>query len=134
SLEALLEVSDAITVHLRLVPETRDLINYEHFKLMKNNAVLINTSRGAIINEIDLIKALENKEIRAVGLDVFEEEPLPENHPLKSFPNVILTPHIGWKTSNTFDNFINESVKNIESFFLDGKPRNILNEEVLKRK
>ena len=92
-LDLLLQKSDIISIHLNLTDETNRLFDYNTFKKMKKNAILINASRGEIINEADLIKALDGKLIRGVGLDVFEYEPY--NGPLVNYDNVILTPHIG---------------------------------------
>ena len=92
-LDLLLQKSDIVSIHLNLTDETNRLFDYNTFKKMKKNAILINASRGEIINEADLIKALDEKLIRGVGLDVFEYEPY--NGPLVNYDNVILTPHIG---------------------------------------
>ena len=92
-LDLLLQKSDIVSLHLNLTDETNRLFNYNTFKKMKKNAILINASRGEIINEADLIKALDEKLIQGVGLDVFENEPY--NGPLVNYDNVILTPHIG---------------------------------------
>ena len=92
-LDLLLQKSDIISIHLNLTDETNRLFDYNTFKKMKKNAILINASRGEIINEADLIKALDAKLIQGVGLDVFENEPY--NGPLVNYDNVILTPHIG---------------------------------------
>lgn len=92
-LDLLLQKSDIVSIHLNLTDETNRLFNYNTFKKMKKNAILINASRGEIINEADLIKALDAKLIQGVGLDVFENEPY--NGPLVNYDNVILTPHIG---------------------------------------
>ncbi|NJE26851.1 3-phosphoglycerate dehydrogenase [Thermococcus sp. MV5] len=97
-LEYLLKNSDVITIHVPLLESTYHLINEEKLKLMKPTAVLINTSRGPIIDTNALVKALEEGWIAGAGLDVFEEEPLPKDHPLTKFDNVVLTPHIGAST------------------------------------
>ncbi|USG99490.1 D-2-hydroxyacid dehydrogenase [Thermococcus argininiproducens] len=97
-LEYLLKNSDVITIHVPLLESTYHLINEEKLKLMKPTAVLINTSRGPIIDTNALVKALEEGWIAGAGLDVFEEEPLPKDHPLTRFDNVVLTPHIGAST------------------------------------
>jgi D-3-phosphoglycerate dehydrogenase len=89
----LLGGSDVISLHCPLLPETKNLINQETIALMKPGAILINTARGALVKEPDLIAALESKKIGGAGLDVFEVEPLPANNPLRSFTNVILTSH-----------------------------------------
>jgi len=97
-LEYLLKNSDVITIHVPLLESTYHLINEENLKLMKPTAVLINTSRGPIIDTNALVKALEEGWIAGAALDVFEEEPLPKDHPLTKFDNVVLTPHIGAST------------------------------------
>ena len=92
-LDLLLQKSDIVTIHLNLTDDTNKLFDYNIFKKMKSNAILINTSRGEIINEGDLIKALDEKLIKGVGLDVFENEPY--NGLFDNYENVIMTPHIG---------------------------------------
>ncbi|MCY0867992.1 MAG: D-2-hydroxyacid dehydrogenase [Desulfurococcus sp.] len=97
-LETLLRESDVVTIHVPLTPETHHLINEERLKLMKKTAIIINTSRGQVIDTKALVKALKEGWIAGAGLDVYEEEPLPENHPLLELENVVLTPHIGAST------------------------------------
>jgi len=97
-LEELLKNSDVITIHVPLLENTHHLINEERLKLMKPTAILINTSRGPIVDTNALVKALQEGWIAGAGLDVFEEEPLPKDHPLTKFDNVVLTPHIGAST------------------------------------
>ncbi|MEM1627746.1 MAG: D-2-hydroxyacid dehydrogenase [Desulfurococcaceae archaeon] len=97
-LESLLREADVVTIHVPLTTETRHLINEERLKLMKRTAILINTSRGGVVDTDALIKALKNGWIAGAGLDVFEEEPLPPNHPLTLLDNVVLTAHIGANT------------------------------------
>ncbi len=97
-LETVLRTADVITIHVSLTPQTKHLINEERLKLMKPTAILINTARGSIIDTNALIKALKEGWIAGAGLDVFEEEPLPKNHPLTELDNVVLTPHIGANT------------------------------------
>ncbi|NJE43265.1 hydroxyacid dehydrogenase [Thermococcus sp. GR6] len=98
SLEELLKESDVVTLHVPLIDATYHMINEERLKLMKPTAILINAARGAVIDTEALVKALEEGWIAGAGLDVFEEEPLPEGHPLTKFDNVVLTPHIGAST------------------------------------
>jgi lactate dehydrogenase-like 2-hydroxyacid dehydrogenase len=93
SLEELFSRSDVLTLHLPLTPDTRNLINERVFSLMKPNAVIVNTSRGAIVDEHALIKALQERRIMGAGLDVFVMEPLPRDHPFIRMENVIMTPH-----------------------------------------
>lgn len=131
-LEQLLSESQFVSLHVRLVPETKHLLQKRHFELMRDDAVLINTSRGELLDEEALVWALQNGQLRGAGLDVFTKEPLDPQHPLLQLDNVVLAPHIGWKTDNTFESFLRGSVENIESFFQQKQPRNIANPEVLE--
>ncbi len=101
SLDDLLLESDFISIHASLTSETKGLIGERELKLMKPTAFLINTARGAIVDENALIKALKEKWIAGAALDVYTEEPLPKNHPLRKIENTILTPHIGGSTVET---------------------------------
>jgi D-3-phosphoglycerate dehydrogenase len=130
SLEQLLRQSHFVSLHVRLVPETKHLLRKEHFEMMRQDAFLINTSRGQLVDEDALLFALQNQQIRGAGLDVFPKEPIDPNHPLLQLENVILSPHIGWKTDDTFEQFLNGSIENIESFFQHAKPLHIANPEV----
>jgi phosphoglycerate dehydrogenase-like enzyme len=91
---------------------------------MKPGAVLVNTSRGPLVDEPALVKALETGRLIA-GLDVFDQEPLPADHPLRSAPNTVLTPHLGYGTTETFQEFYRQSVENAVAF-LDGKPVRVM--------
>ena len=133
SLSELLKTSDVVSLHVRLVPETTHLLKAEHFAMMKPSAVLINTSRGKVVDENALIEALRRNEIGGAGLDVFEYEPLPDNSPLRELENTLITPHIGWKTEETFTNFLEGSIENVYSFFMNGEARNVVNGEVLDK-
>ena len=114
-LDWLLKKSDIVSIHLNLTSETNGLFNYNIFKKMKKNSILINVSRGEIINEVDLIKSLDEKLIQGAGLDVFENEPY--NGPLINYDNVILTPHIGAYAKEIRIKMELESAKNlIEGF------------------
>ena len=104
-LNELLETSDIVSIHLRLSQESTKLINNERLDRMKQGAVLINTSRGAIIDEAALTDALKSGKLGGAGLDVFEHEPLPADSPLRLLPNVMLTPHIGWTVTEVFNEF-----------------------------
>ena len=97
-LETLLRESDVVTLHVPLVESTYHLINEERLRLMKPTAILINAARGAVVDTNALVKALKEGWIAGAGLDVFEEEPLPKDHPLTKLDNVVLTPHIGAST------------------------------------
>jgi phosphoglycerate dehydrogenase-like enzyme len=104
-LEELLETCDIVSIHLKLSDDSKGLINKERLAKMKPGALLINTSRGAIVDEDALIEALENKRLAGAGLDVFRQEPLAIDSPLRIFDNVILTPHIGWTVDEVFEEF-----------------------------
>jgi phosphoglycerate dehydrogenase-like enzyme len=93
---------------------------------MKPTAYVINTSRGPIIDERALVEALRNKKIAGAGLDVFDDEPLPLDHPLRHFDNSVITPHIGYVTENTYKIFFDQTVENIKAF-LDGTPIRVIN-------
>ncbi len=125
-LESLLSKSDFVTIHCPLTKETTHLINREKFALMKPSAFLINTSRGAVINETDLIEALKNGVIAGAALDVLEKEPPEKDNPLFSMEQVILTPHIGWKCIETRQRLIDLIAENIQAL-ISGKPINVVN-------
>ena len=125
-LNELLQRSDFITLHCPLSANTRHLINKERLKMMKSTAFIINTARGAIINETDLIEALQKGQIAGVALDVQDPEPPELNNPLFNMDNVILTPHIGWKRLESRQRLIELMAVNIEAF-IQGKPINVVN-------
>lgn len=131
-LEELLGRSHFVSLHVRLVAETRQLLGREQLGMMRQDAFLINTSRGELVEEEALIEALREKRIRGAGLDVFEKEPLGEGHGFLQLDNVVLSPHIGWKTDKTFESFLNGSIENIESFFVKKNPVPLANPEVLE--
>ena len=123
--EELLEQSDFISIHYVLSERSRDLIKYEDLSKMKSTAFIVNTSRGPLINENDLIKALEEKKIAGVGLDVYDNEPLPENHKLRFLPNAFLTPHLGYVIEQNYEIFYSQMAENLQSF-LDGTPQRVI--------
>jgi len=127
----LMKDSDAITLHLVLSARSRGIIGAADIAQMKRGALLINTSRGPLVEENALIEALNARRIHA-ALDVYDEEPLPADHPLRKAPNTVLTPHLGFTTEEGFDGFYRHSVENILAF-LDGKPLRVSNPEVLRR-
>lgn len=104
-LDDLLACSDVVSIHLRLSEESHGLLNRERLAKMKHGALLINTARGAIVDEDALVEALRDNRIAGAGLDVFVNEPLSASSPLRTLPNVLLTPHIGWKVSEVLNEF-----------------------------
>ncbi|MDR3538250.1 MAG: D-2-hydroxyacid dehydrogenase family protein [Acetobacteraceae bacterium] len=125
----LLSRSDAISIHLVLSDRSRGLIGAADLAQMKPGAILINTSRGPIIDEAALLEALHGRRIVA-ALDVFDREPLPKDHPLRTAPNTVLTPHLGYGVQETWDGFYPQSVENALAF-LEGKPLRVTNPEAL---
>jgi len=121
SKEDLLTNSDIISIHVVLGDRYKNLITQKEFKLMKKSAFIINTSRGPIINEPDLVKALEDEVIAGAGLDVYDKEPLPQDHKLRFLPNALLLPHLGYVTVENYSLFYIQMVENLESC-LAGKP------------
>jgi phosphoglycerate dehydrogenase-like enzyme len=130
TMEELFRESDIVTVHAKYNQETRGLITEKELGLMKQGAFLINTSRGPIVSEAALVRALECGQLGGVGLDVFEEEPLPFGHPFRRFDNAILLPHRGYATVEVLQERFERAMSNIVDF-MDGKPLNLLNHEVL---
>jgi glyoxylate reductase len=129
--DELLRESDFISIHTPLRPSTRHLFNANAFRRMKNTAILINTGRGPVIKEDDLVAALRSGEIGGAGLDVYEMEPRMAKG-LKDCPNTVLLPHIGSATHSTRDNMALLAAENIEAMLAGTKPPTILNPEVLK--
>ena len=121
SKEDILKNSDIISIHIVLGDRYRNLITEKEFKLMKKSAFIINTSRGPIINELDLVKALEDETIAGAGLDVYDKEPLPQDHKLRFLPNALLLPHLGYVTVENYALFYTQMLENLESC-LAGKP------------
>ena len=126
SKDELLARADILSIHLVLSARSRGLIGHRELDRMKPTASLINTSRGPIVDEAALIAALQNGTIAGAGLDVFDEEPLPLDHPLRRTANTIITPHIGYVTAETYKVFFDETVENIQAF-LQGAPVRVLN-------
>jgi phosphoglycerate dehydrogenase-like enzyme len=125
-LDELLQSADVVSIHTRLSDRTRGLIGLRELELMKPTAYLVNTSRGPIIDEQALLAALQEKRIAGAALDVFDDEPLPREHPLRSAPNTVVTPHIGYVGWDTYTGFYREIVEDIEAW-LDGAPVRVLN-------
>jgi phosphoglycerate dehydrogenase-like enzyme len=116
SKDELFKESDFITIHIVLSERSRELIKMHELKMMKSTAYLINTSRGPLIREVDLIEILRERKIRGAALDVFDTEPLNPDHPFRKLDNVLATPHIGFVTEETYRLFYQDTVRVIESW------------------
>ena len=121
SKDDLISNSDFLSIHVQGGERYKDCITLKELDKMKKTAFLINTSRGQIVNEDDLIIALSTNEIAGAGLDVYEKEPLPENNKLRFLPNALLTPHIGYVTAENYNIFYNQMIEALEAC-VNGKP------------
>jgi phosphoglycerate dehydrogenase-like enzyme len=126
SKDELFRTADVVTIHLQLSERTRGLITKDDLALLKPTASIVNTSRGPIIDEEALLEALSRGQLAGAGLDVFDVEPLPDDHPLRLAPRTLLTPHIGYVTDGTYQVFYREIVEDIAAF-LAGQPVRVLN-------
>jgi phosphoglycerate dehydrogenase-like enzyme len=117
--------ADFLSIHVQLSARTRGLIGAREFGLMKPTAFVINTSRGPIVDETAMVTALRDKRIAGAGLDVFDVEPLPTGHPLRTLENVVLTPHLGYVAEQNYRAYYAGMVEDIRGF-LDGKPVRVL--------
>ena len=126
SKEELFRQSDIISLHVVLGERYKNLITEKELKIMKRTCFLINTSRGPIINEKDLIQALEDDVIAGAGLDVYDKEPLPQDHKLRFLPNALLTPHLGYVTEENYSIFYEQMIENLYSC-IEGKPKRLIN-------
>jgi phosphoglycerate dehydrogenase-like enzyme len=123
--EELFATADVVTVHLLWSKRTRGLIGADDFARMKPTAVFINTSRGPIVQEQALIEALQNGRIAGAGIDVYDQEPLPVDDPMRSLPRTVLTPHLGYVTRGTYEVFYGEAVEDVAAF-LAGAPIRVI--------
>jgi phosphoglycerate dehydrogenase-like enzyme len=123
--DSLFQRSDVVTIHLVLSDRTRGIVGERELALMKPSAFLINTSRGPIVDEHAVITALRRSVIAGAGLDVFDEEPLPADHPLRRLENAVLTPHLGYVTAENYKLAYGEAVEDIRAF-LDGSPVRVI--------
>jgi glycerate dehydrogenase len=125
-LETVFRESDVVSLHCPLTAETSRLVNKERLALMKRGAFLINTSRGALVDETALAEALNDDRLAGAGLDVMEIEPPAEHNPLYSAKNCYITPHIAWATRSSRQRLLDLATDNVADF-LRGKPRNVVN-------
>ncbi len=133
-LDELLQKSDFVSLHVPLMKSTYHLINEKKLKLMKKTAYLINNSRGPVVDEKALYKALKRGQIAGAGLDVFEQEPIPMDNPLLELDNVVVAPHISSASHETRSRMAEMVAENLVSFFEGRVPPNLVNKEVLKVK
>lgn len=132
-LAELLQRSDVVSLHVRLSERTRGLLGAEQLALMKSSAILINTARGAVVDTRALAAALHEGRLFGAGVDVYDAEPIPADHPLLACPNVVLTPHSADQTQEGLDLLTAGCVDNIAAF-LNGRPVNVVNPDVLKNR
>jgi phosphoglycerate dehydrogenase-like enzyme len=123
--QTLLRESDILTVHVVLSPRSRGLIGRDDIALMKKTAILVNTSRGPIVDIDAVIEALQARRLGYAAFDVYDREPLPADHPLRRTPNVLLTPHIGYVTEENYRSSFPQIVENVAAF-LDGNPIRVI--------
>jgi len=117
--------ADVVTIHVQLGDRNRGLVTAKELGLMKKTAYLVNTSRGPIVEEKALIDALNKKQIAGAGLDVFDVEPLPLDHPYRKMDNVVITPHLGYVSQQNYERYYPDIVEDIRGF-LDGKPVRVI--------
>ena len=134
SLEQLCKQADIISVHVPLMPSTKGLIGADQFRLMKKEAIIINTSRGPVIDEEALVAALRNNQIAGAALDVVEKEPIRPDHPLLSMDQVILTPHIAWYSEESAAEMRTKAAMGIADVLLHGKYPKYLVNKLVKNK
>ena len=125
SKEDLIESSDFISIHVVLGERYKNLITKKDLQMMKKSAFLINTSRGPVVNENDLVEALESNQIAGAGLDVYDHEPLPDNHKLRFLPNALLLPHLGYVTAENYSIFYTQMFEDLEAC-VKGKPIRVI--------
>jgi phosphoglycerate dehydrogenase-like enzyme len=129
--EELFSQSDFISIHYVLSDRSRGMITARELGLMKPTAYLVNTSRGPLVDEQALIHVLETRAIAGAGLDVFDVEPLPLDHPLRRLPNTVITPHLGYVTQEGYQTMFAQTLENIQAF-LAGDPVRVINPKVLE--
>jgi phosphoglycerate dehydrogenase-like enzyme len=123
--DELLARADVVTIHLVLGARTRGLLGARELALMKPSAYLVNTSRGPIVEEAALVAALRQGTLAGAGLDVFDEEPLPLDHPFRHLPNIVITPHLGYVTEEGYRIFYSHALEDVQAY-LRGDPVRVL--------
>ena len=132
SFETLLKESDILTIHIQSNVETLGIISEKEFAMMKRGVLLVNTARGPIVSEPAMVKALESGKLGGVGLDVYDIEPLPMDHPLRRFDNAILMSHRGYATVEVMSERYDQAISNLLNF-IEGKPLKLLNPDVIQK-
>ncbi len=130
--ETLLQQADVLSVHCVLTPQTRDMIGAHQLRAMKRQAVLINVSRAHIVNEPALLRALRAGEIGGAGFDVMWQEPVPDDHPMRSMDNAIVTPHLAWYTREAFERCERQTLARLEEVLRGETPKTVCNPQALK--
>ncbi|MDZ7374327.1 MAG: C-terminal binding protein [candidate division KSB1 bacterium] len=133
SFEELLAASDVVSIHAPLTEETRGMFNREAFHRLKDGAILVNTARGAIVDEAALMEALDSGKLACAGLDVFEKEPLPPDSPLFRHPRVIVTPHVAWHSKRSEMRQRSWVVEDVRRYAAGRRPQHVVNPEVFRR-
>ena len=133
SKDELLSQADIVSIHQRLSDRTEGLLGARELGMMKSNSFLVNTSRGPIVDETALVDVLRRHAIAGAGLDVYDVEPLPKDHPLLGLDNVVLTPHIGYVTTEGYRKFYGQTLENIQSL-INGSPQRVMNPSVIDKR
>jgi len=131
TLEELCERADVVSLHVPLTPETRGLVDATAISRMRRGTIVVNTARGGIVDIDALVQALRSGAIGGAGIDCHEDEPLPVGHPLTTFDNVVLTPHLAWYSEESYGELKRRTIENVVEVLAGRTPRNILNPEVL---
>jgi len=130
-LDELLDRAQVVSLHTPLTAATRGLIGAAELARMRSDAILVNTSRGGVVDTAALVDALRTRTIAGAAIDVHESEPVPVDHPLTTFDTVVLTPHLAWYTEESYDELKRRTVENVLDVCAGRRPRNIVNPEVL---
>ena len=131
TLDELLERSHVVSLHTPLDERTRGMIGAAQFAAMRSDSILVNTSRGGVVDSDALVEALSTGAISGAAIDVHDAEPLPAGHPLMAFDSVVLTPHLAWYSEESYDDLKRRTIKNVVDVCADLRPRNIINPAVL---